>query len=129
MAAPRPTLGHYRGDSFTHAMLITVIFWFRPEGHREPCNEVGSLSQAEHPVGFEPGTFRFLSQPAVKVPFLRDCLPISLLMLSEFKRINYLLFPPPLKSPENCRFSTDICWGYPTLDYDRTIKYYGQLNR
>ena len=34
-----------------------VQFW--PEGHREPRNEVGSLSPAERLVGFEPGTFRF----------------------------------------------------------------------
>ena len=35
---------------------------FRPKGHREPHNEVGSLSLAERLVGFELGTFRFLLQ-------------------------------------------------------------------
>ena len=35
------------------------ILHIRPEGDREPRNEVGSLSPAEHPVGFEPRTFRF----------------------------------------------------------------------
>ena len=29
------------------------------QGHREPRNEVGSLSPAERLVGFEPKTFRF----------------------------------------------------------------------
>ena len=62
LAAPRPTLGHYRGDSLTHPMLITAFLHFRPEGHREPRSKVGSLSPAEHLVGFEPGIFRFLLQ-------------------------------------------------------------------
>ena len=59
LAAPRPTSGHYRGDSLTHPMLITAFLHIRPEGHREPRSEVGSLSPAERLVGFEPGTFRF----------------------------------------------------------------------
>ena len=29
----------------------------QPEGHQEPCNEVGSLNPAKCLVGFEPGTF------------------------------------------------------------------------
>ena len=37
---------------------------------------------------------------------LKDHREISLLMLSEFKRINYLLLP--LKSSENLRFSDDF---------------------
>ena len=28
MADPRPTSGHYRGDSVTHPMLITVFYIF-----------------------------------------------------------------------------------------------------
>ena len=43
LAAPRPTSGHYRGDSLTHPMLITAFLPIRPEGHREPRSEVGSL--------------------------------------------------------------------------------------
>ena len=43
-------------------MLITAYVRIRPEGHREPRNEVGSLSPAERLAGFEPGTFRFLFQ-------------------------------------------------------------------
>ena len=35
---------------------------FRPEGHREPRNEDGSLSPANHLMGLEPGTFRFQLQ-------------------------------------------------------------------
>ena len=34
LAAPQSTLGHYRGDSLTHPMLIT-------EGYQESRNEVG----------------------------------------------------------------------------------------
>ena len=60
LAAPRPTSGHYRGDSLTHPMLITAFVHVRPGGHREPHSEVGSLGPAERLVGFEPGTFRFL---------------------------------------------------------------------
>ena len=63
LAAPRPTLGHSRGDSLTNPMLITAFFiHIRPEGHRGPRNKVGSLSPAERLVGFEPGTFRFILQ-------------------------------------------------------------------
>ena len=47
LAAPRPTLDHYRGGSLTHPMLITAFLPIRPEGHREPHNEVGCLSPAE----------------------------------------------------------------------------------
>ena len=52
LAAPRPTSGHYRGDSLTHPMLITAFVHVRPEGHREPRSEVGSLSPAERLAGF-----------------------------------------------------------------------------
>ena len=48
------SLGHYRGGSLTKPMLIIVCLPIRPEGHREPRNEVGSLSLAERLVGFEP---------------------------------------------------------------------------
>ena len=59
---PRPTLGHYQGGNLTDPMLITYVLHIQPEGHQEPCNEVGSLSSAERLVGFEPGTFWFWSQ-------------------------------------------------------------------
>ena len=59
LAALRPTLVIFKRGSLTHPMLITAILYFRPKGHQEPRNEVGSLSPAERLVGFEPGTFRF----------------------------------------------------------------------
>ena len=62
LAAPLPTLGHSQGDSITNPMLITAFYLCRPEGHREPRNEVGPLSPAERPAGFESGNFRFKSQ-------------------------------------------------------------------
>ena len=62
MAAPRPILGYYRGGSLTRPMLITCILHIRPEGHREPHNEAGSISPTERLVGFEPGIFRFGSK-------------------------------------------------------------------
>ena len=62
LAAPRPILGHSQGDSLTNPMLITAFVHIRPEGHREPPNEVGSLSPAERLAASEPGTFRFLLQ-------------------------------------------------------------------
>ena len=31
LAAPRPTLGHYRGDSLTHPMLIIASYIFDPK--------------------------------------------------------------------------------------------------
>ena len=60
-------------------MLITVFELFWLKGHREPRNYIGSLSPAEHLVGFEPGTFPFLSQrlnPLVHYPqdYARICL-------------------------------------------------------
>ena len=62
LAAPQPALGHYRGGSLTHPMLITCVLHIKPEGHWEPCSEVASLSPAKRLVGFELGTFRFWSQ-------------------------------------------------------------------
>ena len=43
-------------------MLITALLHFRPEGHREPRNEVGSLSPAKRLMEFEPENFRFWLQ-------------------------------------------------------------------
>ena len=62
LAVPRPTLGHSQGDSLTNLMLITVFVQVRPEGHWEPCNNVGSLSPVECLTGFEPGNFQFSLQ-------------------------------------------------------------------
>ena len=61
LGASRPTLDHSQGDSLTSPMLITAFELFRPEGHREPRNEVESLSPAKRLLGFEPETFRFLT--------------------------------------------------------------------
>lgn len=61
LAAPRPTLGIIKGTA-SLTMLITTFLQFRLEGHQEPCNEVGSLCQTKHLVGFEPATFEFLLQ-------------------------------------------------------------------
>ena len=47
LAVPQPTLSHSQGDSLTNPMLITAFVHVRPEGHREPRNEVGSLYPAE----------------------------------------------------------------------------------
>ena len=58
LADPQPTLGHSQGDSLTNPMLIAAFYLIRPEGHREPRNEVGSLSPAERLAGFESGTFQ-----------------------------------------------------------------------
>ena len=54
LAAPRPTLGHYRGDSFNHPMLITAFYIFDPR-------VIGSLV-AERLVRIVPATFRFWLQ-------------------------------------------------------------------
>ena len=43
-------------------MLIIAYVKFRAEGHWDFGNEVGFLSPAERLVGFEPDTFRFLSE-------------------------------------------------------------------
>ena len=46
------TRGHPRSpDVDPYIMAIN----FRPEGHRYPCKEVGSLSPTDHPIGCEAG--------------------------------------------------------------------------
>ena len=61
-AASRQTQGdHSQGDSLTNPMFITAFELCWPEGDHEHRNEVGSLSPAEHLVGFELETFRFLT--------------------------------------------------------------------
>ena len=62
LSVPLLTLGYSQRESLTNSMLITAFVHIPPEGHQKPCNEVGSLSPAERPAGFEPGTFRFLLQ-------------------------------------------------------------------
>ena len=67
LAAPLPALGHYRGDSLTHPMLITVFYILDPKVstrtfHGEPHNVVGSLSPTKCLARFELGTFQFLLQ-------------------------------------------------------------------
>ena len=59
LAAPQPILGYYHGDGLTDTMLMTVFYLVWPEGHLEPCDEVGSLSPAKRLAGVEPGTFQF----------------------------------------------------------------------
>ena len=51
LALPRPTLGHYRGDSLTHPMLITEFYNFGPKFTRSTRKGVGSLCPAESLVG------------------------------------------------------------------------------
>ena len=60
LAVPRPHLGHSEGDSLTNPMLITAFVQVRPEGHREPRNEVGSLKPSRAPGGFWTGNLPIL---------------------------------------------------------------------
>ena len=50
---------HYWGESLTNLMLMPAYCQCSSELHREPLNEIGSLTPAEYLVGFEPGTFQF----------------------------------------------------------------------
>ena len=59
---PRPALNHYWGGSLIHPKLITAFLHIWPEGHCEPCKEVGSLNTAEDLVEVEPGTHWFCLQ-------------------------------------------------------------------
>ena len=54
LTAPRPNLGHYQGDSVNHSIILLKL-----KGYMEPHNKAGSLTPAEHLVGFEPGAFQF----------------------------------------------------------------------
>ena len=83
LAVPRPTLDHSQGDNLPNPMLITAFVHVWPESHREPRNEVGSLSLPEHLAGFELGTFRFwlqrlnpLGHSPQKMPYKMPLIPI-----------------------------------------------------
>ena len=85
LAAPRPTLGYYRGGSLTHLMLITAFLHVWHESQYVPCNEIGSLSPAKHLVGFEQRTFPILiktPQPTRPLSFLTS---IKIKCLFNFK--------------------------------------------
>ena len=58
----RPTFGISWGGSLTNSMLITGFVQFRPEGHWEPRNKVGSLSPTECLVWFETSAFQLQLQ-------------------------------------------------------------------
>ena len=62
LASPHPILGHNRGDSLTHPILITAFLQFWPKSHRKPLNDIESLSPTERLVGFKSRTFWFLLQ-------------------------------------------------------------------
>ena len=52
-----------RGQPHSHNVNNCIFFLnIRPEGHREPRSEVGSLSPAKRLLGFEPVTFWFWLQ-------------------------------------------------------------------
>ena len=44
------------------AIIIAAFLQIRPKGHREPCNQVGSLSLVEFLMDFEQRIFRFYLQ-------------------------------------------------------------------
>ena len=93
LAAPQPTLGHSRGDSLTNPILITAFFvHIRPKGHREPRNEVRSLSPAKRLVGFELGTFRFILQRLTPLGHFHH--PIFIFKTTNCN--NIFLLPKPL---------------------------------
>ena len=55
----------------------------------------------------KPNTYKQLGEMVVvDLASTRNCAQILLLILTKFKRINWLLFP--LKSSENLRFSDDF---------------------
>ena len=56
LAFVRLNLGHWKGGSLTHPMLITTLFEVRPEGDWEPRNEVGSQSLENASVKFHSWT-------------------------------------------------------------------------
>ena len=90
-AVLRSTWGHRRRENLNNPMFITAfILLFLPEGHRENCGEIGSLASDEHPVGFEPGTFRF------------DCN-----ILTHWATLVFSYFKEYRKRPVVL-----ICWGY-----------------
>ena len=54
LTAPQPTLAHYQGDSINHCIIQLQL-----KGHMEPHNKAGSLTPAEHLMGFETVAFQF----------------------------------------------------------------------
>ena len=61
LAALRPTMVHWAGDSLIHPILIITLFQVRPKGHRKPRNEVGSESLAERIIEIRAQNLPFLS--------------------------------------------------------------------
>ena len=55
-----PSFGHSQGDSLTNPMLITAFVQVWPKGHREPRNEVGSLSSTDRLLGVWTGNLPIL---------------------------------------------------------------------
>ena len=83
-ACPKVNFGPLlRGQ--THAPDVNhCVLHFRPEGHQEPCNEVGSLSSAEHLVGIEPETFQFLLLYWISSCSENLCSDLCVINMSEF---------------------------------------------
>ena len=80
-----PSFGHSQGDSFTNPMLITAFVQVWPKGHREPRNEVGSLSSTDRLLGFEPGTFRFWLEHLNPLGYCpKECSPILHIQARKF---------------------------------------------
>ena len=66
LAVPQPTLGHYFEPHSSHInhCVLTISTQWSPGAF----NQVGSLSQAKCPVGFEPGIFWFWLQCLINPP-------------------------------------------------------------
>ena len=47
LGCPKVIFRPLQGGNHSHSMLIAALFHTRPEGHREPRNEIGSLISAE----------------------------------------------------------------------------------
>ena len=60
------TLGHFPGGRPHSRDVNHCVLHFRPEGHPESRNEVGSLGLAKGLVGFELGTFGNISSVAME---------------------------------------------------------------
>ena len=61
LVTQRPTLGHWRGDSLTQPMLITMQFLVQPEGYGEARNKVVSKILVECISGIQTGDIPILS--------------------------------------------------------------------
>ena len=99
LAAPRPTLSHWRGSSFTLQILV-ASFLVQPGSHWEPVNKVQSLRPAKGICGIWTGSIPCLSARRFPTVPAKLCLRQPILICST----DHLLYTPANRNTEKRNF-------------------------